>query len=102
MRVVEVVGCVAESVDFELVEDIVGYRVEEPVDDEAALDATLGVQNEDYAHVGIVLERSLDRGVGVADVLGVEAEGALNEALNEIEEDAGCGVVDASDFAAEG
>ncbi len=43
--VVEVVGGVAEGVDFEVLEEVLRDFVEEPVYDHAAFDAALGVQD---------------------------------------------------------
>jgi hypothetical protein len=48
MRIIEVICSAAESIDFELCEKVLGYFLQQPIDNHAAFDAALAVQDEDY------------------------------------------------------
>jgi hypothetical protein len=65
-----------------------GYFLKEPVEDHPAFDAALTVQDEDYLGEVRVVESLLYDGVAVADVLGCVVEISLDEALEDVEEDA--------------
>jgi hypothetical protein len=62
--------------------------LKQPVEDHPAFDAALTVQDEDYlGEVGVV-ESLLYDSIAVADVLGCVIEVSLDEALEDVEEDA--------------
>jgi hypothetical protein len=62
--------------------------LEEPVKDHASFDATLGVEDEDdFGESGVVEEGFYD-GVAVSYVLGRVGEVALDETLEDVEDDA--------------
>lgn len=87
--IAKVVGEVAESVDFELLELVEGHFVEEPVDYHAAFYSTLGVEDEDYFLLVVIEKGVLNEDVAFTYVLGCIEEGALDKALDEVEDDAG-------------
>jgi len=88
MRVIEVVCRVPEGVNLEFRQEVLGNFLKEPVEDHPAFDAALTVQDEDYfGELGIV-ESLLYDNVAVADVLGCVIEISLDEALEDVEEDA--------------
>lgn len=66
--VVEVVGCVTESVDFQLGENVLGKFLKQPVDNQAALDSTLRVEDEDDFGVLRIVELFFDDAVADSDV----------------------------------
>jgi hypothetical protein len=88
MRVIEVIGGIPEGVNLEFRQEVLRNFLKEPVEDHPAFDAALTVQDEDYlGEVGVV-ESLLYDGVTVADVLGCVVEVSLDEALEDVEEDA--------------
>ncbi len=88
MRIIEVIRCITESVDFEFREKVLREFLEEPIDDHAAFDAALRMQDEDdFGEVRLV-ESFLDDLVAVSDVLGCVGEVTLDQALDYIEKDA--------------
>ena len=88
MRVVEVIGGVAEGVDFEFGEKVLRDFLEEPVEDHTAFDAALGVQDEDhFGEVGLV-EGGFNDAVATSNVGGCIGEVSLDKALDHVEENA--------------
>ena len=88
MRVIEVICRIPECVDFKFCQEVLGNFLKEPVEDHPAFDAALTMQDEDYlGEVGVV-ECLFYDGVAVADVLGCVVEVSLDEALEDVEEDA--------------
>ena len=88
MRVIEVICRIPEGVNFQFGQEVLGNFLKEPIEDHPAFDAALTVQNEDYlGELGIV-EGLLYDSVAVADVLGCVVEVSLDEALEDVEEDA--------------
>ena len=88
MWVIEVICGVAEGVDFEFGQKILGHFLEEPVDYHAAFDSALAVEDEDYLGVLFIVELLFDDFVTIADVLGCVVEVALDKTLEGVEEDA--------------
>ena len=86
--IVEVVCCVAEGVDFQFGEQVLGHFLQEPVDDHAAFDAALGMQDENHFCEVWLIKLGLDDGVARTDVVGCVGEVALDEALKNVEKDA--------------
>ncbi|KFY07931.1 hypothetical protein V492_06692 [Pseudogymnoascus sp. VKM F-4246] len=82
--IIKVVRRAPKGVDLKLAKLLLAQLLEKPVHDETALDAALGDLIAD------------------PDVGGAVVEGALDEALDDVEEDAGCAVVGAADGALEG
>lgn len=101
MGIVEVIGRAPQAVHLDLAQDVVGQLGEQPVDHEAALDAALRVQDEDYLFARGVQQRFLDHLVRVAHVLGRVAEVALDHALDEVEDEAVGRIVDPRHLAPE-
>jgi hypothetical protein len=64
------------------------HFLQQPVDDHPAFDAPLAVQDEDYFCEGGLVERFFDNAIAVADVLGCVVEVSLDQALEDVEEDA--------------
>jgi hypothetical protein len=91
MWVVEVICRVAEGVDFEFGQKILGHFLEEPVDYHAAFNSALAVEDEDYLGVLFIVELLFDDFVAIADVLGGVVEIALDKALEGVEENAVAG-----------
>ncbi len=89
VRVVEVVRRVAKGVDLELGQQVLGQLLQEPVENQAAFNGALGVQDEDDAGVLRAVQRLLDDAVGEADVGRGVAEVALDQALDDVEDYAG-------------
>jgi len=89
--VVEVAGRAGEGVDFQLGE--VGFCDvgEEGVDGGGAFDAALGVEDEDDFPEGGGFEGLFEDDAGGADVGGGVVKVALDEAFEEVEEDAFAG-----------
>jgi hypothetical protein len=87
--VVEVVGGGAKGVNFELLEENLGEVGEEPVDHKGTFDGSLGVQDHDDFGVARVPEGLFDKVVGLAGVISVVTKVSLNEALDDVKEDAG-------------
>lgn len=87
--VAKVVGEVAESAELELLKLVERHFVEEPVDYHAAFYSTLGVEDEDYFLLVIIKKGVFDEDVAFSYVLGCIEEGALDKALDEVEDDAG-------------
>jgi hypothetical protein len=87
MRIIEVVRCIPESVDFEFREQVLREFLEEPIEDHAAFDGALRMQDEDdFGEVRLV-ESFFDDLVTVSDVLGCVGEITLDQALDYIEKD---------------
>jgi len=78
VRIVEMVGGVAKGIDFQLREEILGQLLEEPVKDQAALDAALRVKDEDDLGVLWVVDLFFDDPVAHAHVCGGVAPVSLN------------------------
>jgi len=78
-----------------------GYFYEEPVEDHAAFDGALGMQDEDDFGEVWVVESGFYDFVAVADVHGCVVEVALDEALQDVEDYAAGWVVHAEDWTAE-
>lgn len=83
------VGGIAESVDLEFAQQVARHLGEEPIEDETAFYGALAVEEKDYFCVGGGVEGGFQVGVGEADAGGGVGEVALDEALEEVEDDAG-------------
>lgn len=88
LGVVEVVGSVSEGVDLELLEILAGAVGEEPVENDAALKATLRVKNENDSVLSGVGNSSSDKSVALSGVGCAEVEASLYETLDRVENDA--------------
>ena len=89
VRVVEVVGGVAKSVDLELGEQVSRQFLQQPVKDQAAFNGALGVKDKDDLGVLRVVYLFDDDAVADPHVGGGIAPVPLDEALDDIEDDAG-------------
>jgi hypothetical protein len=97
MWVVHVVGGISKSVDLKLIQQVLGNLIKKPVDDHAALDSTLRVDNKnDFVVLG-VLERCFDFDIRVSDIHCGVAETSLYQTLYDVEYNTCCWVVDAQD-----
>jgi hypothetical protein len=95
MWVVHVVGGISKSVDLKLIQQVLGNLIKKPVDDHAALDSTLRVDNKnDFVVLG-VLERCFDFDIRVSDIQCGVAETSLYQTLYHVEYDTCCWIVDA-------
>ncbi|KFX95497.1 hypothetical protein V490_03826 [Pseudogymnoascus sp. VKM F-3557] len=90
--VVKVVRCAAERVDLEFTQFLLAQLLEEPIDYETALDAALGVQDQDDFVDGAGHGEFEDL-VADSHVCGAVVEGPLDEALDHIKQNTGCAVV---------
>lgn len=72
---------VSEGVDLKLGKQILGQLLKQPVDDGTALNAALGVQDENDLGVILVVQRLLHLHVAAANVLCGVAECALDYTL---------------------
>lgn len=93
MRVIKVVRRVAERIHLQLGEQVLRQLLQQPVEDQAALDGALRVQDEDDLGVARVVQLLLDDLVPDAHVLSRVAPVALDQAFDDVEEDAGAGGV---------
>lgn len=87
--VVEVVGGVSKRVDLELGEEVLRGLLEEPVEDQTALDGTLRVQDKDDLGVLWVVQFLLDDAVADTDVGGSKAQAPLDKTLDDVKDDSG-------------
>jgi hypothetical protein len=87
--IAKVVGEAAESVDLELLKLVEGHFVEEPVNYHNPSYSALRVEDEDDFLLVVVEKGVFDEDVAFSYVLGCVEEGALDKALNKIEDDAG-------------
>ena len=85
---------VGEGVDLELGESGFGDFGEKPVHDAATFDAALAVQDKDDFFGAGGLEGLFEDDAAGADVSGAVVEVALNEAFDEVEDDALSGGVE--------
>lgn len=92
------VGCVAESIDFEFGKEILWNFLQEPVKDHAAFDAALGVQDKDNLGEVRLVEKFFDDDVAGADVESGVSKVALYEALDYIEQNSGARTVRVNPF----
>jgi hypothetical protein len=60
MWIIEMIGSIPKRVHFQTLHTILRYLIEKPVDDQAALDATLAVKNEDDFLILLVEKRFFD------------------------------------------
>ncbi len=88
MGVVEVVGCVSKCIDLELGKQILWQLLEKPVEDQAAFDAALRVEDKDHFGILGVVQRLLDDAICHTNVGRGVVEVALDHALDHIEENA--------------
>ena len=90
----EVAGGVGECVDLELGQGGFGDFGEEPVHDAATFDAALAVQDKDDFFGAGGLEGLFEDNAAGPDVSGAVIEVALNEAFDEVEDNAFPGSVE--------
>ncbi len=88
MRVIEVICRIPEGVNFEFCKEVLGNFLKEPVEDHPAFDTALTMQDEDYFRELRVVESLLYDGVTIANILGCVVKVSLDQALEDIEEDA--------------
>jgi hypothetical protein len=89
MGIVEVVRSIAKRVNFKLGQKILGYFLQQPIQDQAAFNATLRMQDEDDLGELRAVQLILDNAVALTHVIRCVAEIALNKALQDIEDNAG-------------
>lgn len=84
MRVIEVISCVSEGVDFKLLEKILRDLVEKPVYYHTALNATLRVADKNHSLDIRVIELPFEDRISGADVGCGVIEVALNQTFDEV------------------
>lgn len=78
MWVVEMVGCVSESIDFEFGKEVLGQFLQEPINDHPSFDTALAMEDEDnFAEFGLV-ERFFHHFVAVSDIISGIVEVSLD------------------------
>lgn len=70
---------------------------QQPIQDQSSFDPPLAVQNQDNLFVLLFEKRSLDRRIRSPDIGSRVAEIALDDALDEVEDNAQRAVMDTSD-----
>lgn len=102
VRVVEVVRRVAKCIHFQLAEEILGKLLQNPIHHQAALDPSLGMQDEDdLSDLGVV-QFLLHNPIANPGATGSIDEVALDEAFNDVEDDPVGFVVNPDDGTTEG
>lgn len=86
--IAELARCIAKGVDFEFAHGLVGEFAKEPVDDGGCFDAALGVGDQDDFLGRVGFEGCAELGAALSDVAGFVVEIALDEAFDEVEDEA--------------
>lgn len=89
--VIEVVGCVCKTVDFQVAKGISGELGEKPVHDHSAFDAALTVQDEDDLFISAGQEGTFYHCVSGSDILCGVVEASLDETLDYVKDKAVAG-----------
>lgn len=86
--IAEVVCKAAKSVDLEFLEHVTRQLIEEPVNDHASFNTALRVQHQDDLSFVLIEECLLHQHVTVSNVLRGVEQSALDQTLDEIENNA--------------
>lgn len=69
MGIIKMICCIAEGVNFEPLHAILGYLIEQPIDDQTSLYAALAVEDEDDLFMFVVEKFVFNQSIRIPHVL---------------------------------